>query len=136
MDDMTPHQRHTNMQHIKSVDTSPEIIMRKLLWKAGIRYRKNYKGLPGTPDIVLTKSKIAIFIDGDFWHGRYHEDNPGAQVKTNKAYWTKKLSRNIERDKEVNDQLLQAGWLVLRFWESDVKTNPDKCIDIIKQYLP
>ena len=98
--------RHNNMSHIKSKDTTPEIMFCKALWHCGIRYRKNYKKLPGTPDIAITKRKIAIFVDGDFWHARNHQDKPGEQIKTNRGYWVPKLSRNVERDKEVNDALL------------------------------
>ena len=131
---MTPEQRRTNMQHIRSKDTSAEIKLRTALWHLGIRYRKNYSKLPGTPDIVLTRKKIAIFVDGDFWHAREHLNNPGEQINTNQKYWRKKLARNVERDKEVNDALTEAGWLVLRFWESDIKKNLDECIKTILQY--
>ena len=127
--------RHNNMSHIKSKDTMPEIMFCKALWHCGIRYRKNYKKLPGTPDIAITKRKIAIFVDGDFWHARNHHDKPGAQIKTTRGYWVPKLSRNVERDKEVNDALLAEGWLVLRFWESDIKKDVMKCVREIEKYL-
>ena len=135
MDVLTKEQRHKNMSRIRCEDTKPEILLRKALWKRGIRYRKNYKDLEGKPDIVLTKYKIAIFCDGDFWHGKGFE-SPGAQIKTNTKFWVKKLGRNIERDKEVNDRLLSEGWLVLRFWESDIKKNIDECINKIMEYIP
>ena len=120
MDKMTKSQRHNNMSHIRSADTKPEIVLRKALWHKGIRYRKNYRKLPGTPDIAITRYRIAIFVDGDFWHARGHRENPGEQIDTNKAYWQKKLARNVEWDMEVDDSLTELGWLVLRFWESDV----------------
>ena len=123
------------MKNIGGVDTKPEILLRKALWKKGLRYRKNYATLPGKPDIVLTRQKIAIFVDGDFWHARGHQDNPGEQVATNKEFWQKKLARNVERDKEVNDELTEAGWLVLRFWESDIKKDLSGCIRQIEEYL-
>lgn len=135
MDVLTKIQRHKNMKHIGSADTKPEVILRKALWNKGLRYRKNYAALPGKPDIVLTRQKIAIFVDGDFWHARGHQDNPGEQVATNKEFWQKKLSRNVERDREVNDALTEAGWLVLRFWESDIKKNLQLCIDEILKYI-
>ena len=135
MDVLTDEQRHINMLHIRSKDTKPEILLRKALWHFGIRYRKNYKALPGTPDIDITKRKIAIFVDGDFWHARNHQDKPGEQIKTNRGYWVPKLSRNVERDKEVNDALLAEGWLVLRFWESDIKKDVMKCVREIEKYL-
>ena len=135
MDVMTMEQRHRNMQKIHSKNTKPELLLRRALWAKGIRYRKNYKDIPGTPDIVLTRQKIAIFVDGDFWHARGHQENPGEQVATNKKFWQKKLARNVERDKEVNDELTEAGWLVLRFWESDIKKDLTSCIKQIEQYL-
>lgn len=134
MDDMTPKQRRRNMQRIRAADTQPEILLRKALWHQGIRYRKNDKRLPGKPDIVLTRPRIAIFVDGDFWHARGHQDHPGGQVASNQAYWQQKLSRNVERDKEVNDALTEAGWLVLRFWESDIKKDLDRCVGQILDY--
>lgn len=127
--------RHNNMSHIKSKDTMPEIMFCKALWHCGIRYRKNYKKLPGTPDIAITKRKIAIFVDGDFWHAKGHQDNPGEQIKSNREYWVKKLSRNVERDKEVDEELLNLGWLVLRFWESDIKRDVEQCVKLIKEYI-
>mgnify|MGYP002626345790 CR=1 FL=1 len=135
MDNLTPAQRHRNMQRIKSSDTKPEIMLRKALWHKGIRYRKNISSLPGKPDIVLTRQKIAIFVDGDFWHARGNKNNPGGQVESNKDYWQKKLARNVERDREVNDELTEMGWLVLRFWESDVKKDLEGCIKHIEEYL-
>ena len=135
MDDMTKEQRRKNMQRIKSSDTKPELMLRKALWKLGIRYRKNYHDLPGKPDIVLTKYKIAIFVDGDFWHARGHQNNPGEQIKSNRDYWVPKLSRNVERDKAINELLTEEGWLVLRFWENDIKHNLDICIKQIKRFI-
>ncbi len=134
MDVLTKAQRHKNMKNIGSTDTKPEVILRKALWNKGLRYRKNYVALPGKPDIVLTRQKIAIFVDGDFWHARGHQENPGEQVATNKEFWQRKLARNVERDKEVIDELTTMGWLVLRFWESDIKNNLQKCIDEVMMY--
>ena len=136
MDIITKKQRSKNMAHIKSTNTKPERLLRLALWHRGIRYRKNWRKLPGSPDIAITKYKIAVFVDGDFWHARGHEQAPGEQVATNKDFWKKKLARNVERDKEVNDQLTQDGWLVLRFWESDIKKNIDGVIAEIMKYLP
>lgn len=135
MDFMTPEQRKRNMQHIPSKDTKAELLLRKALWHKGLRYRKNVKSLPGKPDIVFTKNKIAIFVDGDFWHARGHLDSPGEQIGTNKTFWRKKLTANAERDRFVNDALLEQGWLVLRFWESDVKKDLKHCVDEILKYF-
>lgn len=136
MDNLTNAQRHKTMKHICSKDTKPEISLRKALWHHGIRYRKNYAKLPGKPDIAITHYHIAIFVDGDFWHARGHQECPGEQVASNKEYWQKKLRNNVERDKEVNDALTEAGWLVLRFWSSDVMKHLDDCINQILQYIP
>ena len=135
MDKITKQQRSRNMARVKSKDTKPERLLRLALWHSGIRYRKNWRKLPGTPDMAITKYKIAVFVDGDFWHARGHEWDPGEQVGTNKDFWKKKLARNVERDKEVNDQLTQQGWLVLRFWESDIKKNIGAAVAEIKHYL-
>lgn len=122
------------MAHIRSKDTKAEVLLRKALWRLGFRYRKNYHKLPGTPDIALTRQKIAIFVDGDFWHARGHEAKPGEQIATRKKYWRNKLARNVERDKEVNDALTQEGWLVLRFWESEIQKDLKACVDNVLRY--
>ena len=124
------------MQRVHAKDTKPEILLRKALWHHGIRYRKNYRLLPGTPDIAITKYRIAVFVDGDFWHARGHEMKPGEQIQTNQLFWRKKLKRNVERDKENNEALLEKGWIVLRFWESDIMKNLSDCVNEIMLYLP
>ena len=128
-------QRSYTMSRIKCKDTKPEIMLRKALWHKGIRYRKNYTRLPGTPDIALTRQKIAIFVDGDLWHARGHHNNPGEQVRSNREYWQKHLSRNVERDKEVNDALTEEGWVVLRFWESDIRRSLNDCLKQVEGYI-
>ena len=135
MDVLTRKQRHKSMIGNKGNDTKPEILLRKALWHRGIRYRKNWRKLTGCPDIVLTRQKIAIFVDGDFWHARGYQDRPGSQIETNQSYWQKKLARNVERDIEVNDQLTEQGWLVLRFWESDIKKDLDSVLAEILSYI-
>ena len=135
MDVLTCEQRSHTMSRIRAKDTRAEVLLRKALWKKGLRYRKNYAALPGKPDIALTRQKIAIFVDGDFWHARGHQDFPGEQVASNKEYWQKKLARNVERDKDVNDALTEAGWLVLRFWETDIKRDLSGCVRQIVEYL-
>lgn len=134
-DKLTPAQRHKNMVAVKNKGTKPELILRMALWRKGLRYRKNYKGVPGVPDIAFVQKKIAVFVDGDFWHARGHQEHPGEEVASNQAFWKKKLSRNVERDREVNDALTELGWLVLRFWESDIKKDVDKCVEDISSYM-
>jgi DNA mismatch endonuclease (patch repair protein) len=103
MDILTPEQRKKNMQNIKSKNTKHEIKFRKALWRKGIRYRLNVKDVYGKPDVCIKNKKIAIFIDSEFWHGKYLLE--GKIPKTNQEFWIKKLNRNIKRDKEVNGVL-------------------------------
>lgn len=133
-DVLTKEQRRKNMQHIKSNDTEIEMLLRKALWKKGYRYRKNYKELPGKPDIVLTKYKIAIFCDGEFFHGKDWEVlKPKLQSSNNSEFWINKISRNIERDNEINKELLFMGWIVIRFWGKEIKKNTDQCVRVIEE---
>lgn len=131
MDVMTKEQRSANMRAIKSKDTKIEVKLRKALWHKGIRYRKNYKICGCKPDIVITKYKIAIFCDGDFWHGKPSK----YQVHTNSNFWQEKIKRNQERDLENTIQLRDEGWTVLRFWESEIKDNLEACITTIASII-
>lgn len=123
----TTEQRSKIMQKIRSTETTPEIMFRKFLWAQGVRYRKNNKKLPGKPDISISRCKVAIFIDGEFWHG-YNWEEKKKKIKANRGYWIPKIERNIARDKKYNRQLRRQGWSVLRFWGQDVKKNPEKCL--------
>ena len=126
---------HKIMSSIKSRDTEPELMLRKALWQKGMRYRINYKKLPGKPDIVFTKAKIAVFCDGDFWHGHNWalrgipslED----ELATYSEFWRKKIRRNIARDKQNTEKLTGEGWLVIRLWESEIRTNLDRCVEAV-----
>ncbi len=129
-DDLTPEQRRKNMQAIRSKDTSIELRLRKALWERGIRYRKNYKKLIGKPDIAITKYRIAVFCDSDYWHG-YDWENRNQRIKSNREYWIPKIERNMARDQEVNEALERDGWTVLRFWEWQIKKQLDICVDEI-----
>jgi len=123
------------MSKIHSENTKCEVQFRKALWNLGYRYRKNIKSLPGKPDIVFEKLKIAIFIDGDFWHGSMWKTRK-PKLKANLKYWILKIERNMQRDHEINDQLKALGWTYLRFWESDVTKNENKCITkVIEEIL-
>ena len=124
------------MRHIKSKDTSIEVKLRKELWSRGYRYRKNVSNLPGKPDIVLTKYKIAIFCDSEFFHGKDWEVlKPRLEKSINADYWEKKISRNMERDNEINKKLLFMGWTVIRFWGKDILKNIDDCISVIEDVI-
>lgn len=136
MDKLTPEQRKKNMRSIKGKDTSIEMILRKALWRKGYHYRKNYKNLPGTPDIALTKYKIAIFCDGEFFHGKDWEIlKPRLESGKNSDFWVTKISKNRERDEEINKKLLFMGWTVIRFWGMDIKKNTDECIKVIEETI-
>lgn len=136
MDNLSKEQRHKNMQNIRSKNTSIEILLRKALWNKGYRYRKNYEKLPGKPDIVLTKYKIAIFCDGEFFHGKDWEVlKPRIERGDNSEYWLKKISRNMERDNEIDKQLLFLGWTVIRFWGKDIKKDVDECVKVIEECI-
>lgn len=133
-DNLTKEQRHKNMSHIKSRDTSIEVKLRKELWKKGYRYRKNYNKIPGKPDIAITKYKIAIFCDSEFFHGKDWEVlKPRLQKGDNAEYWIPKIQRNRERDDEVNKELLFLGWTVIRFWGKDIMKNTDECVKVIDE---
>lgn len=120
------------MSRVKSKDTKPEIMLRKALFKQGIRgYRVNYD-TPGSPDIVFPKHKIAIFIDGCFWHGCPHCYK---EPKTRAEFWQKKLKENIERDDAVNRKLRRDGWVVMRFWEHEVEKHLTFCVKRIMSLL-
>lgn len=134
MDNLTAEQRKKNMQHIRSDNTKIEAILRKALWNKGYRYRKNYTELPGKPDIVLTKYKIAIFCDGKFFHGKDWEVlKPKLEKGNNSEYWVKKITRNRERDEEVNKKLLSMGWTVIRFWGNDIKKHTEDCVQVVEE---
>jgi DNA mismatch endonuclease (patch repair protein) len=130
----TSEQRHKNMSHIKSKNTSIEIQLRKALWHEGIRYRLNLKTLPGKPDIAITKYKIAIFCDGEFWHGKEWEIRK-KNIKTNRDYWIPKIERNIARDNCNERKLQNMGWAVLRFWGGKINKNIMDCVDEIKETI-
>lgn len=135
-DVLTPMQRRKNMQNIRAINTSIEVILRKALWQRGYRYRKNYKKLPGKPDIVLTKYKIAIFCDGEFFHGKDWEVlKPRLEKGSNSDFWISKISRNRERDDEVNKKLLFLGWTVIRFWGDEIKKNTNECVRVIEETI-
>ena len=136
LDRLTPELRHKNMKNIKSSDTKIEITLRKALWKKGYRYRKNYKKLPGKPDIAITKYKIAIFCDSEFFHGKDWEVlKPQLERGNNPDFWIQKISKNMERDATVNQQLLFLGWTVIRFWGKEIKKSPDECIRVIEETI-
>lgn len=134
--DDVPDKRRKIMKSIKSRDTKPEVMLRKALWHEGYRYRKNYKALKGTPDIVLTKHRIAIFVDSEFFHGKDYEALI-ERLKRGKRpeYWSKKIDQNIKRDMVTEAELRGLGYTVLHFWGEDVIRDLDGCIKTIKETI-
>lgn len=136
------------MKHPKSYDTTPDIrkrmskvrlkngkaetILAKRLWHEGYRYRRNYRKLPGSPDIALTKYRVAVFVDGEFWHGKNWEERK-VRLKHNREYWIEKIEENIARDRRVDLQLKDMGWTPIHFWEKQVLKHTDDCVaDVVK----
>lgn len=109
-----------------------ETALAKALWHEGYRYRLNYKKLPGSPDIAITKYKIAVFVDGEFWHGQDWEKRK-AKLKSNREYWIEKIEENISRDKRNDELLKDMGWTPIHFWEKDVASHIDICTDAVRR---
>jgi len=130
----TTKKRSKIMSKIRGKNTKPELLFRKALWTKGIRYRINNKKLPGKPDVSIQKYKLAIFIDGEFWHG-YNWNEQKETINSNRGFWIPKIERNIQRDNEVNQLLTDMDYTVFRFWERDIKTDLDKCINDVLIYL-
>lgn len=118
------------MSKVRNKNTNIELILRKKLWNLGFRYRIHYK-IIGTPDIVFPCNKVAIFCDGDFWHGH----NYSSEYTKYSKFWRKKISGNIERDKEVNKKLKTQGWTVIRLWKTEILKKPNICIKKITKIL-
>ena len=126
-DVLTPEQRRRCMSRIKSRNTTPELALRKRLWAAGFRFRLKYP-VTGKPDLVFVGARIAVFVDGCFWHGcPVHGQIP----KTNTEFWSAKIARNQARDRTVNEILASEGWTVLRFWQHEIKRDMDVCVQTI-----
>lgn len=126
--------RSDTMKRIKSKNTKPELILRQYLWRKGIRYRLLNNDIIGKPDLTIRKSKIAIFIDGEFWHG-YNWAAKRQKIVSNREYWISKIEKNIERDNKVNHILTQSGWVVIRFWGKEISYNIESCLKAIIPYL-
>lgn len=122
------------MKRVKSKDTSIEVILRKALWRKGFRYRKNVPSLPGKPDIVIPKYKIAIFCDSEFFHGK-DWDKLKEQLKrgNNADYWIKKIERNMQRDKDNDSKLRFLGWVVVHFWGKEIVKNAEECVKAVEE---
>ncbi|MFC1680354.1 very short patch repair endonuclease [Pseudomonadota bacterium] len=130
-DVMTPAQRSWCMSRIRGQNTGPELILRKALWRRGLRYRLKNR-LPGRPDVIFPGRRIAVFVDGCFWHGCMEH---GVAPKNNAEFWKKKLKGNKVRDAEVNAQLEELGWTVIRIWEHEVRSDVESAIDCVQSAI-
>jgi DNA mismatch endonuclease, patch repair protein len=130
-DNMTPAQRSKTMSRIRSKNTGIELRIRRMLHARGYRYRVHPAGVPGKPDIAFKSRKVAVFIDGDFWHG-WKFDEWAHKLA---PYWRGKIERNQARDMENNEILRELGWTVVRLWEHEVKADPDACVAAIETVL-
>jgi DNA mismatch endonuclease (patch repair protein) len=119
------------MSKIRGKNTGPEVALRRALWAGGLRYRLGTK-LPGRPDLTFPSARVVVFVDGCFWHAcPAHATRP----KTNAAFWTSKIGRNVERDREVTSLLVKDGWLVLRFWEHEVEKALPSVVERVRKKL-
>lgn len=132
-EDVHPYRRKT-MSRIKAKHTKPERLFRKALWHVGVRYRLHGKRLPGNPDIFIKKYKLAIFIDGEFWHGYEWEKNK-QRLHTRKDFWIEKIENNMRRDRVADYRLHQMGYTVLRFWSADIERNTGTCVRIVLNHI-
>lgn len=130
-DNMSEAQRSYTMSRIRSEDTKVELTLRRTLFSRGLRYRLHRRELPGRPDIVFPREKVAVFVDGDFWHGWKYED----WSHSLKPYWRDKIARNIRRDGLVTEQLRSRGWKVLRIWEHEIEADVASCADLVERAL-
>ena len=130
MDKLTPAQRSKLMGKIKGKNTKPEVALARALWHRGYRYRKHNKTIFGTPDLSFKKTKIAVFVDSEFFHGKSWDDT-AKRPKSNAEFWSQKIQRNMARDREVNAYLTRQGWTVLRFWSEDIKKSLPEVMRII-----
>lgn len=144
-DTVSPEVRSKIMSKIHGKDTKPEVMLRKELWHRGWRYRKNLRKLPGSPDIVLTKYRLCIFVDSEFFHGKgfygglesrkYESLEEQLSHSNHPDYWIPKIKRNMERDREVDAELAEDGWHIIHFWSRDVMKKTDECVQAVEETI-
>lgn len=126
--------RSKRMANIKGKNTRPEVLLRKGLWAKGIRFRIHVKNMPGKPDIVINKYRLAVFVDGSFWHG-FQWRIKKTKLKTNAQFWIPKIERNMQRDQINQKKLEEAGYIIMRFWDHDIQNDLKKCLNQILLYI-
>lgn len=122
------------MSKVRLKNGKAETILAKKIWHKGYRYRRNYKKLPGSPDVSILRYRVAVFVDGEFWHGENWEERK-AKLKHNREYWIEKIEENMARDKRVDAQLQELGWIPIHFWEKQVLKNTDECVNTILELI-
>ncbi|WP_142784252.1 very short patch repair endonuclease [Changchengzhania lutea] len=130
----TTKKRSKIMSKIRGKNTKPELLFRRALWKHNVRYRVNNKLIPGKPDVSIQKYKLAIFIDGEFWHG-YNWEERKTKLKSNRDFWIPKIKRNMQRDREVNLELTHLGYTVFRFWATEINNDLNRCINDVLVFI-
>ena len=121
------------MANVHLKEGKAEAALAKALWNEGFRYRKNYKKLPGSPDIAILKYRIAVFVDGEFWHGENWGERK-EKLKNNREYWIEKIEENISRDRRNDKLLTEMGWTPVHFWEKQVTKKKGTCVEVIRKY--
>ncbi len=136
MAERSPEITHKIMSSVKQKNTEPELLLRKALWHKGLRYRTNYRKLPGKPDIVFSRAKLAVFVDGDYWHGHnWAVRGYGSleeELKRYSPFWQNKIKNNIDHDQKVTSELQKMGWTVLRVWESEIIKDLSAIVELIE----
>jgi DNA mismatch endonuclease (patch repair protein) len=134
-DNLTPDQRRRSMQRVRNKDTNLEVAVRSELHRRGYRFRKHLRSVPGSPDVVFTRAKVAVFVDGDFWHGYRFDD----WKDTLSPFWSAKIAKNIARDVKTDAELEARGWLVVRVWQHEIKADlssvVQRIIDVVNMAL-
>lgn len=130
----TTRTRSKIMAKIKGKNTKAEVLLRKSLWAKGVRFRIHVKNMPGKPDILINKYRLAIFVDGGFWHGYKWKQNK-FKIKNNAEFWIAKIERNMQRDCATQKVLEEAGYTVMRFWDHEVTKELAKCVNQVTLYI-
>lgn len=131
-DTRTPEQRRRIMSAVKRSNTRPELILRKALWAAGVRgWRCDYAKAPGRPDLAWPRRRVAVFVDGAFWHGHPSRHKPGRSGR----YWDDKIATNVARDRRVDAELGESGWVVGRFWDFEIQKAIDDVVGKVNELL-
>lgn len=133
MDIMSPEKRSRLMSRVRSRDTGPEMLLRRALWSAGYRYRLGHRlKLPGKPDLVFPRARLAVYVDGCFWHACPEH---ATQPTTRSEWWREKIQGNVSRDRRVDAQMAELGWTVMRFWEHEVENDVDLVVQKIAGFM-